>query len=255
MQLRNGKIINRDVPTQKPKNTVETKSPIIGYKKAYDDNLVILEIPVWAKHNMDRENVFDKQYAKHRCSEALVKEIINLRTGKNVETARSIQEYNFMYNVGETVRPRNGFCEILNEVCAGGIHFFLDRETAENYNGRHPSNGEVKTRHDNGRLYTQFTMVNGVGQGEYRMWHNNGMLAMYCFFSKGMRREGCYYTFFESGQPETLVEYKNGLTEGACRSWYGNGVLKSTGAYRKGTAVGVWQNWNEKGELVSETSY
>jgi len=151
MQLRSGKLLffRNNVP---PIVSSKTPQPLVGYKKARDNRLIILEIPEKARHNIERPGVFNKQFAGHRCSFAFVREIIDLDTGKNLEQAVSTVDLDVIYNVGKMVHPRNGFDENLTNVSGGGIHFFLDRECAEMYGKKTLWNGTIKIWNDNGTL-------------------------------------------------------------------------------------------------------
>ena len=63
-----------------------------------------------------------------RASKAEVLDVIG------ADTARSGGGYGIVtYRKGETVEPENGFDENRWEVCSRGIHFFLTRIEAENY--------------------------------------------------------------------------------------------------------------------------
>jgi uncharacterized protein DUF5758/pentapeptide repeat protein len=89
---------------------------LIGYKKLSNNVICKLRIPVDAK----RSNATDR---KCRAEFAIVLE----------GEGSSRHDCTFIYKVGETVRPRESFCEDRWKECASGIHFFLTREEAEDY--------------------------------------------------------------------------------------------------------------------------
>ena len=68
---------------------------------------------------------------KLRASGAIVHSIFdtNLRSRRR---AVSGHDEEFIYKVGKTVTPENGF-ELQDKECAGGIHFFLDLYSAMSY--------------------------------------------------------------------------------------------------------------------------
>ena len=72
---------------------------------------------------------------KCRCDKAIVLEIQNM-DGTPSETGYCISQYdnNFEYRVGQTVCVDN-FCEDRWQECAPGIHFFINRQEAVDYNG------------------------------------------------------------------------------------------------------------------------
>ena len=100
---------------------------LIGWKKCKDNILVKLRIPEEAK----RSNATGR---KCRAEFAKVVEIIDLSDKRNKPT-EAYSKYNnmFVYREGETVRP-DKWNEDRFEECAGGIHFFITKTEAENYN-------------------------------------------------------------------------------------------------------------------------
>ena len=109
-----------------------TKS-IIGYKKAIirpfmtlQEALITLEIPVGAI-------VFQPNNFKCRTNIAKVIRITNLGETDILKEAQSWFDSSFIYYAGETI-----ICDdfkLNNSIeCASGIHFFLDKESALNYN-------------------------------------------------------------------------------------------------------------------------
>ena len=94
---------------------------IIGWKKCQGGRLVKLLIPSYAK----RSNASGR---KCRAEYARVLEILHGDT--NVDEARSQHDSEFIYRVGETVRP-DSFDEDRWNECAPGIHFYITRAEAE----------------------------------------------------------------------------------------------------------------------------
>ena len=97
---------------------------IIGWKKLRAGVIAKLRIPERAK----RCHAFER---KCRASEALVEVLFS---GENeVFEGFSKRDDSFRYAKGETVCPREPFCEDWQNECASGIHFFITREEAEAY--------------------------------------------------------------------------------------------------------------------------
>lgn len=94
----------------------------IGWKKA-DGAIIKLEIPEDAKRN----SAFGR---KCRCDKAVVLEI--RRGDKNLDSAKSVHDPNFIYKVGETVYV-DDFDEDRFHECAPGIHFFISMQEAIDY--------------------------------------------------------------------------------------------------------------------------
>jgi len=97
---------------------------IIGYKKCVDGRILKLLIPKDAK----------RSHAFGRKCRAEYAEVLEITKGKRqYKTAISTLEKDFIYKVGETVRPIQPFDENWQEECASGIHFFITKIEAERY--------------------------------------------------------------------------------------------------------------------------
>ena len=100
----------------------------IGWKKAITDSgiaIVKLQITEDAKRSSATGR-------KCRCDKAQVLAIFN-KYGKEIETAHSDRDSGFVYKTGEIVVP-DSFDENRWEECSHGIHFFITRTEAEEYN-------------------------------------------------------------------------------------------------------------------------
>lgn len=93
---------------------------IIGYKKCRNNVIVKLLIPKEAK----RSHAFGR---KCRAEYAQVLEIF----GATIATSK--YDSTFTYKVGDTVRPEVPFSEDWFQECESGIHFFITRIEAEQY--------------------------------------------------------------------------------------------------------------------------
>jgi len=97
----------------------------IGYKKA-SGYILKLEILQDARRTSSVSR-------KCRCDKAKVLEIQNLYGGiANVKEVESNYDENFVYRLGEIVEEPN-FCEDRWNECAEGIHFFINRQEAVEY--------------------------------------------------------------------------------------------------------------------------
>ena len=98
----------------------------IGWKKA-NGYIVKLLIPEDAKR-------LSATGRKCRCNKAKVLEIQVLDGSQaDISEVRSGYDHDFVYTAGETVRVDNFDDDRWNE-CSTGIHFFITREEAVNYN-------------------------------------------------------------------------------------------------------------------------
>ena len=98
---------------------------ITGWKKLAGGLIAKLIIPESAKRSHGASR-------KCRASSAKVEAIYDSVGGGVIEGV-SIRSSDFVYRVGETVEPEEPFCEDRWSECASGIHFFITRKEAENY--------------------------------------------------------------------------------------------------------------------------
>ena len=102
-----------------------TEGSFIGWKKA-SGHIVKLRIPEDARRSSATGH-------KCRCDKAYVMEIQNMDGTKATEdTVRSDHDKNFVYTVGATVEVPDFDDNRWNE-CSPGIHFFIDRREAVEY--------------------------------------------------------------------------------------------------------------------------
>ena len=91
--------------------------PITGYKKANNNKIITLEIPIGAK-------VFSINNDKRRTNKA---KVIDMQGETELS---SWYNTNFKYHVGDEIEITD-FDENYNVECAEGVHFFLTRKEAE----------------------------------------------------------------------------------------------------------------------------
>ena len=105
-----------------------TEGSFIGWKKA-SGHIVKLRIPEDARRSSATGH-------KCRCDKAYVMEIQNMDgTRATEDTVRSDNDKNFVYTVGATVEVPD-FDDNMWSECAPGIHFFIDRRAAVEYQTR-----------------------------------------------------------------------------------------------------------------------
>ena len=103
----------------------------IGWKKVVDiefnaEFIVKLEIPEDAKRS-------SATGTKCRCDKAKVLDIFNAETGESADMIMNTNYTQTCYKVGEMVEADSWDDDRWNE-CSHGIHFFINRQEAEEYN-------------------------------------------------------------------------------------------------------------------------
>ncbi len=101
------------------------------------------------------------------------------------------------------------------------IHKHFERDTL---------NGESWCYYEDGKPWSLNTFKNGVYDGIYKTWHDNGQLNI----------DG---------------RYDNGKEEGEWFTYYSNGMLNTRGIYRNGEKTGVWSSYNLEGSLRREQDF
>ena len=96
---------------------------LIGWKKCRDSRIVKLRIPEDAK----RSHAFGRKCRAERA------EVVAIYGTNNVPCKSAVASYDssFVYRVGETVVPKNGFSEDWQSECEAGLHFYITRLEAE----------------------------------------------------------------------------------------------------------------------------
>lgn len=87
--------------------------------------------------------------------------------------------------------------------------------------------GFHRSRHSNGNVAAEWTIVKGVHDGVARKWHESGSLA-------------------------SEVTYVAGELHGSVRTWHDNGVLAKEVPFVSGKAHGLVRKWNREGKLLGE---
>lgn len=106
--------------------TCPEEGAFIGFKKA-GGKIVKLLIPEDAKRSSATSR-------KCRCSKATVLSITNLDgSDAGIESVPSDKTSNFVYKIGKTLEVKDFDEDRWNE-CSTGIHFFITRDEAVNYN-------------------------------------------------------------------------------------------------------------------------
>ena len=67
-------------------------------------------------------------------------------------------------------------------------------------------------------------------------------------FFNGEPFNGACVDYYENGQKESEVHYKDGKGDGLCENWYEDGQKESEGHFKDGKPDGSWTYWHENGK-------
>ena len=153
--------------------------------------IVVLKRRADTQTNESRAGIVDLRRAKYRGSRFDVEQIVDLVDMQPTHIAHSDYALGFIYEVGKTVEPQL-FDKDLDEVCAHGIHFFIDIETAFYYMGLYRRDKVVlqgiwKSWYPNGRLDCVYEFVDGKPYGMSYKYNDEGTLIWERRYMDGLR--------------------------------------------------------------------
>lgn len=99
-----------------------------------------------------------------------------------------------------------------------GLEMWCQKST----NGRAVKDGPFIAYASGGDMMIEGSYRNGVQQGEWTLWYENGVRA-------------------------SIDHYDDGVQDGLHTSWYANGQKALEGQYRHGKRQGVWTEWDPSG--------
>lgn len=97
-------------------------------------------------------------------------------------------------------------------------------------------------------LYNQ--IINGLEEGEWRGYHENGVLKEKRFYKHGVK-VGLLKTWWDNGQLQVLYRFNHGEYDGTCFEWNRNGVMTKKMNYALGVEVGQQRQWYDDGSVRS----
>ena len=91
-------------------------------------------------------------------------------------------------------------------------------------------------------------IVNGkpVKDGRFILYADSGGKLIEGDYRNGLQ-QGEWTTWYENGPQSAIDHYRDGVQDGLHTSWYANGKKSIEGDYRAGKRVGVWTRWDPSG--------
>lgn len=221
--------------------------------------LVIMEKCDDTVTNEDRKNVVEKKYAKFRANKLKVVEIINTINGISEDQIVNVSDHGFplLYKVGSVVEC-DEFNKNIDVVCGGGIHYFKTFIAAYYYDYsifEHWYSGKWLSWYDNGRIQYESFFNNGILNGSWKTFCENGSVCCDEKEYKDGLLNGTRTVRYINGDKQLEENYDLGHLEGSYTKWYQNGEKREEGFYESGTKNGLWTIWFSNGKKNKEGRY
>ena len=102
--------------------------------------------------------------------------------------------------------------------------------------------------------YIEYEVVNGVKQGSFKLYYEDGMIQMNGTMNKN-KNVGKWQYFYRDGSIESEGYFVNDLPEGKWTWYYKNGNKKEDGNFELGMRIGEWEFFNENGKKDSSLNF
>ena len=105
-----------------------------------------------------------------------------------------------------------------------------------------------------GGVKSEFTVKEGVIDGEARYYYASGKLMESGMFNKGQKDQK-WVRYHENGSISAIAFYAMGKKTGTWLVYDEKGQKRFEMNYDNGEKTGVWTNWDENGAVVSTKNY
>lgn len=106
----------------------------------------------------------------------------------------------------------------------------------------------------NGHKATTITYVNGLREGHWTKWYDNGRIQEEGDFHLN-KLSGTWHSYFKDGRKATEMHYLDGLKDGAWTKWYDNGQVEESGTFHANKLTGRWLGYFKDGSPAQEHYY
>ncbi|NJO86830.1 MAG: toxin-antitoxin system YwqK family antitoxin [Lewinella sp.] len=117
-----------------------------------------------------------------------------------------------------------------------------------------PFTGFITESYPNGKSKTWITMKDGLANGQWQEWLENGQLRYNAYWLNG-KGHGLWQYFHENGRLKYEESYIMDLPNGISRAYYDNGQLKDDFFWLQGQKQGVWTSYSETGVVLKTEIY
>uniref|UniRef100_A0A6C0EFN4 Uncharacterized protein n=1 Tax=viral metagenome TaxID=1070528 RepID=A0A6C0EFN4_9ZZZZ len=228
---------------------------------------------VIGKIDIKPNNCYDgvKKYALYKPDDMKkVIAIFNMNNLFEVSEARGTNNNLLTIFAGKQLNQAYEYSKISGYYLTPEVPYFL-------YRGLIKEDGVHKTFNNDGNLCEEYTIKNGVLDGNRKKWvmnmehddinYENGMLHGYyksshyngfphviTTYFKGLL-DGHYEEYTREGIKITDCTYNKGVLEGKKYEWYETGVKKTESSYTNGLLKGSYASWYNNGFIELECNY
>lgn len=100
-------------------------------------------------------------------------------------------------------------------------------------------NGVVTEHYNSGQLWKEYEVTNGIRNGYYKEYHENGQLRVEIKFSDGSQEDGWVVTYHDNGNKAREVFVEKILYQGEFQEWFPDGRQKLKGIYKDDQVVEI----------------
>ena len=117
-----------------------------------------------------------------------------------------------------------------------------------------PFTGFVTENYPNGKPKTWITKKDGLSNGQWQEWLENGKLRYNAYWKDG-KGHGLWQYFHDNGILKYEESYIMDIPDGISRAYYDNGQLKDDFFWLQGKKQGVWTSYSETGVVLKTEIY
>lgn len=117
-----------------------------------------------------------------------------------------------------------------------------------------PFTGFLIENYPNGKPKTWKTIKDGLADGQWQEWLENGKLRYNAYWKEG-KGHGLWQYFHDNGVLKYEESYIMDISNGISRSYYENGQLKDDFYWFQGKKQGVWTSYSETGIVLKIEVY
>ena len=117
-----------------------------------------------------------------------------------------------------------------------------------------PFTGFVIENYPNGKPKTWITKKNGLSNGQWQEWLENGRLRYNAYWKDG-KGHGLWQYFHDNGILKYEESYIMDIPDGISRAYHDNGQLNDGFFWLQGKKQGVWTSYTETGVVLKTEIY